>query len=337
MTEHNEHHTFKADEIASQEISDPAVLSKTPLVSVIMTTYNHEPYIAQAIEGSLMQETDFDYEILIGEDDSEDNTREICKRYAEEYPDKIRLFLNDRKNVIYINGQPTGRWNFINLLKNSKGKYIAFCEGDDYWIDPKKLQKQVDFLEKNHEYAICFHSVKIHKDDQILEDYITRNVPETTDIYELAKGNYIHTPSVVFRKKFLPEKYPAFFLKAPIGDYLIYLMLTENYHKIKKKNCYMACYRVHDGGVWSQVDNLAKIIKYLRLLIPYYDFDKNIFYPLYKRWIRLNISSIKRNIKNLNFYSCICTGSKLFVLIIFYYIKMHIRNCYLTKWEKNQK
>jgi glycosyltransferase involved in cell wall biosynthesis len=133
MTEHNEYHAFKADEIPSQEISDPAVLSKNPLISVNIVTYNHEPYIAQAIEGALMQKTNFPYEVLIGEDDSSDGTREICKEYAAKHPDKIRLFLNDRKNVIYINGQPTGRWNFINLLKNTKGKYVAFCEGDDYW------------------------------------------------------------------------------------------------------------------------------------------------------------------------------------------------------------
>ncbi|MCD4674136.1 MAG: glycosyltransferase, partial [Anaerolineaceae bacterium] len=162
MTEHNEHQTFKADEIPSQEISDPAVLSKTPLVSVNIVTYNHEPYIAQAIEGALMQKTNFPYEVLIGEDDSSDGTREICKEYAAKYPDKIRLFLNDRRNVIYVNEQPTGRWNFINLLKNSKGKYISFCEGDDYWHHPKKLQMQVDYLETHPECGLVHSDVVWH-------------------------------------------------------------------------------------------------------------------------------------------------------------------------------
>jgi len=127
---------------------------KKPLVSVVIITYNHGEYISQAIEGALMQKTDFDYEILVGEDDSTDQTREICKKYAAQYPKKIRLFLNDRKNVIYINGLPTGRWNFINLLKNSTGKYIALCEGDDYWIDKYKIQRQYDFLEKNPDYGL---------------------------------------------------------------------------------------------------------------------------------------------------------------------------------------
>ena len=81
--------------------------------------YNHYKYISQAIEGALMQKTDFPIEILIGEDNSIDGTREICKKYAEKFPTKIRLFLNDRKNVVYVNGKPTGKWNFINLLNNS--------------------------------------------------------------------------------------------------------------------------------------------------------------------------------------------------------------------------
>ena len=86
--------------------------------SVLITTYNHEKYIRQALDSVLMQKTDFDFEILIGEDDSKDLTREICKEYAEKYASKVRLFLNDRANVIYLNGKPTGRWNFINLLNH---------------------------------------------------------------------------------------------------------------------------------------------------------------------------------------------------------------------------
>ena len=88
-------------------------------VSVLIFTYNQEQYIAQAVESALMQQTDFAWEILIGEDDSQDATRSICTQYAERYPDRIRLFLNDRKNVIYINGKATARWNLINSLKKN--------------------------------------------------------------------------------------------------------------------------------------------------------------------------------------------------------------------------
>ena len=132
-----------------------------------MTTYNHEKFISQAIDSVLMQKADFDYELLIGEDDSEDQTRDIVKNFAGKYPDKIRLFLNDRKNVIYINGRPTGRWNFINLLKHARGEYVALLDGDDYWTDPLKLQKQIAFLENHLDYFLCIHPCEflIHNTD----------------------------------------------------------------------------------------------------------------------------------------------------------------------------
>lgn len=106
-----------------------------------MITYNHEKYIIQAIEGVLMQKTSFPIKLVIGEDCSTDNTRRICIEYKEKYPEKIELLLPE-KNLGMIP-------NFINTLKACTGKYIALCDGDDYWTDPNKLQKQVDFLEKN--------------------------------------------------------------------------------------------------------------------------------------------------------------------------------------------
>src|SRR5690606_12226069 len=83
--------------------------------------------------------------------------REICQRYAAEHPDRIRLFLRNRKDVMYIMGRPTGRANLLHLLGEAKGKYIALCEGDDYWTDPLKLQRQVDFMEAHPDYMACFH------------------------------------------------------------------------------------------------------------------------------------------------------------------------------------
>jgi len=110
-------------------------------VSICITTYNHEEYISQALDSVLAQATDFEFEILLGEDDSSDNTRTIVKKYQKMFPEKIRLYLNDRKNVIYINGMATGRWNFINNINHARGDYIALLEGDDYWVDNLKLKK----------------------------------------------------------------------------------------------------------------------------------------------------------------------------------------------------
>ena len=108
-------------------------------VSVFMITYNHEKYIAEALDSILMQKTDFDFDIVIGEDCSTDATRRIVLEYSRKYPDKIKLLLHN-VNVGFIS-------NMMYVLEACTGKYVAMCEGDDYWTDPFKLQKQVDFLE----------------------------------------------------------------------------------------------------------------------------------------------------------------------------------------------
>jgi glycosyltransferase involved in cell wall biosynthesis len=149
VTEHNEYQNFETTEIPCQEISDPDVLSKNPLVSVHMITYNHELYIAQAIEGVLMQETNFPIELIIGEDCSADDTLEIVLDYQKKHTDIIKIITSD-KNVGAIK-------NYKRVAKACRGKYIAFCEGDDYWHHPKKLQRQVDLLE-NHQDCGLVHS-----------------------------------------------------------------------------------------------------------------------------------------------------------------------------------
>ena len=151
MTNQKETITFDPDEIPCQEISDPAVLAKTPLVSVGMITYNHEPYIAQAIEGVLHQQTDFPIELVIGEDCSTDRTREIVFDYQQKHPDLIRVITSD-KNV----GLKKNAWR---TARARRGKYIAFCEGDDYWHHVKKLQIQVDYLESHPEVGLVHSDV----------------------------------------------------------------------------------------------------------------------------------------------------------------------------------
>jgi len=177
MTERNKHHTFKADEIPCQEISDPAVLSKNPLVSVKMITYNHAPYIAQAIEGVVKQETEYPFELIIGEDCSTDGTREIVFEFQKKYPDIIRVITSDKNVGMKQNGYRT--------TKACRGKYIAFCEGDDYWHRSDKLQLQVEYLEMHPECGIIY------------SDY---------DRYEVKTGKLIKSYNHYKRKK--PPKHP---------------------------------------------------------------------------------------------------------------------------------
>lgn len=125
-----------------------------PLVSIVCVTYNHEPYLRQALDGFLMQKVNFPLEIILAEDCSTDATRKICEDYVAKYPDII--------HYIWSENNVGGVENEARAIRAAEGKYIALCEGDDYWTDPYKLQKQVNFLEAHPEYSVTFHRYKIH-------------------------------------------------------------------------------------------------------------------------------------------------------------------------------
>ncbi len=132
-------------------------------LSIICDTYNHEKYIAQCLDGILMQKVNFTFEVLIHDDASVDNTANIIKEYELKYPDTVKPIYQSENQ--YYKGASAYIWQTYQFPR-AKGKYVAMCEGDDYWTDPYKLQKQVDFLEKNEEYSICFHKVKVWKQNK---------------------------------------------------------------------------------------------------------------------------------------------------------------------------
>ncbi|NEV93949.1 glycosyltransferase [Psychroflexus sp. YR1-1] len=249
---------FKKTYEKKKVIENDNQVTHNPVVSVCIQTYQHVSFIEQCLDSILIQETDFNYEILLGEDASTDGTREICMDYANRFPDKIRLFLHHRENNIKIGGQPTGRFNFLYNLYSANGKYIAVCEGDDYWTDPLKLQKQVDFLEENKGYVICFHKVALLSKGELLEDNITivpKNHETITDLAE--KGNYIHTPSVMFRSQNL--NFPNEFKLSSIGDFFLYMLLARS-GKIGYIDEKMAVYRL-GSGIWSNKTAFERNLK----------------------------------------------------------------------------
>jgi glycosyltransferase involved in cell wall biosynthesis len=137
------------------------VNSIEPLVSVCVPTFQHEKFIEECLASILNQKTDFPFEILIGEDESPDRTREICKKIAFENQDKIRLFLRKDSKKIKLFGKKAGRGNQLGLYGSARGKYVAFCDGDDFWFEPLKLQKQVDALESYPEAYMCITNYSI--------------------------------------------------------------------------------------------------------------------------------------------------------------------------------
>lgn len=190
------------------------------MVSICMITYNHDSYISEAIEAIMMQKTSFPIELIIGEDCSTDNTRKICQEYYSKYPDKIQLILH-KKNI-------GGIANFITTLKSCRGKYIALCEGDDYWIDQNKLQKQVDFMEENDCVPFCFHNAKTHHIDTNIVDDFNKNLMSgyfsTKDL--LLKEWFIPTASLFIRTNSLPNTFPEWFYKVYSGDFALELLLS---------------------------------------------------------------------------------------------------------------
>lgn len=219
------------------------------LVCIRCITYNHEKYIRDALEGFVMQKTDFRFEAIVHDDASTDGTAAIVKEYAEKYPDIIKPIFETENQYSKHDGSLQ---RIMNDAIHPDAKYIAFCEGDDYWTDPYKLQKQVDFLEKNPDYAICFHPVKVYiqNENRFVDDFITNTgVPETTDIVDLAKENYIHTPSIVLRYDADIMKQLVCLMPLLFGDYVISMLHARN-GKIKRLSDEMAVYR-YGVGIWS--------------------------------------------------------------------------------------
>lgn len=257
----------------SYEISDPVQLVIGPLVSVFMITYNHELYIDQAIEGVLAQETDFPIELVIGEDFSSDNTREIIMGYQKRYPSVIRLITADENVGI--------RRNVFRTQSSCRGKYVAYCEGDDYWIDSKKLAKQIEVMNGGSgDIAGCFHDTYVLRPDGKKSRQIgTRKIDKVVDSYSLLKENNIATVSMLYDRIKVGDLFsPKWFLDCMAkGDYAVALMVAKvgNWCYIDEA---MSVYRIHDGGVWSMKGNRHKAeqgLLFFKLLRNFYH-DKHL-------------------------------------------------------------
>jgi glycosyltransferase involved in cell wall biosynthesis len=217
-----------------------------PMVSVVMITYGHEQFIKQAIEGVLMQQTDFEVEFIIANDCSPDNTNSVVDQLRENHPNsKWIIYTRHTKNK----GMTS---NFIWALQQAKGKYIAVCEGDDYWTDTLKLQKQVDFLEKNDDYNIVWTKFnKIDRIGQLIESDLPKFQSTLADVTaeNLLEIYRTWTLTVMFRSSvFNNVDFNKFkYLK----DNTVYFLALKNNALGKVLDLNTANYRVHDTGVWS--------------------------------------------------------------------------------------
>jgi glycosyltransferase involved in cell wall biosynthesis len=217
-----------------------------PKVSILCITYNQKKYIAQTLEGFLSQKTNFKIEVIIHDDKSTDGTTEVIQDYAKRFPEIIKP-IYEKKNQYSL-----GNFSFITEMYGiAKGKYIATCEGDDYWTDDTKLQMQIDFLDKHPKYALCFHPTRVvYESEEIADTFFPNHADNKLfDLEHLLQANFIQTSSVMYRnlKNYIEMK------SDPLpGDWYAHLFHARA-GKIGFIDRPMSVYRKHDGGVWSSI------------------------------------------------------------------------------------
>lgn len=311
----------------------------TMKVSVTVITYNHENFIRQALDSVLMQEVAFDYEIVIGEDCSTDNTRKILLDYQEQHPDIIRLLLAEKNQGLVR--------NFLQTYRACKGEYVATLDGDDYWVSPRKLQMQVDFLDGNRDFTMCIHPVTMVFEGNRKPSRIYPEVQKATfTLEDLLVSNFIPTCSVMFRNHVFgefPDWYHTFRF---MEDWALYALIAQH-GKIGLLRETMGVYRFHSKSTWSlqeEVERRHEEIKFYHCMKRhlgnrhkniinkmldkyYYDIallyeDKNE-YPSAKYYINKSvlINPFLSNVKTTN---KIKTLVRLYFPSLYKFIKSHV-------------
>lgn len=255
-----------------------------PKVSVCMITYNHEKFIREAIEGVLMQECDFEVELILANDCSTDTTNEVIQNILKNHPRSH--WINYNNHIINKGMMP----NFIWALQECKGNYIALCDGDDYWTDALKLQKQVDFMETNKNYAACFHNATVINDGNDLIgrfcDWNSNREIQAEDVI-LKGGGICPSASILFRNKI---HLPSFTLTTKAGDSALAFTLLGfgDFYYLKEVMC---VYRKHEGGVYTSINNnkekkLADIKSNIKLLIDFRAYYGDRFMKFFNKAIQ---------------------------------------------------
>ena len=305
---------------------DKSVMQNEILVSICTLVYNHEPYLRECFEGFVMQKTNFAFEVLVHDDASTDNSAAIIREYTARYPD---IF----KPIYQTENQYSKGKKIIATFQfpRAKGKYIAMCEGDDYWTDPLKLQKQVDFLESHPDYVMCSHRFKIFKQkENLVEDDWYSEVSDGVvyDLNSLIHGKwYFHPLTVMFRTdKLNVEEYSRYPLSM---DAVLF------YHLLKKGKGYMmpdemAVYRIHAGGVWSGITCKKQIKTEFIARIGIYEVEQSFEAAFFLRnqftkwiprsWVFQEWKLLLRSFKIISKHFGIVPTFKLFLLkILFHY------------------
>jgi glycosyltransferase involved in cell wall biosynthesis len=302
------------------EHSQADLLPENPIVSVLMITYNHERFIAQAIEGVAKQVTDFPIELVIGEDCSSDSTLQIVLDYQKKHPNLIR--------VLYPDKNMGGKKNIVRVLAHCRGQFIALCEGDDYWVDPEKLQKQVTFLQANPDFVVTHHgNILIDSEGKVIDDNLP---PPDVDEYSketLLKGGFMQPLNMCYRN--VIKSFPDEYFKVVNGDSFL-ISLLGGYGKAKYLNSIRpSAYRIHQGGAWQGLNenekNIAAVVTSFWISIYYKKIGEqnvSIFYG--ERSVERLIDSV--SLRNVFLIKLFIKYKLPFLYNLNTYLKKNIRN-----------
>jgi len=226
------------------------------LLTALLVTYNHERYIAQALESILDQETDFGFEIIVSEDCSTDGTLDIVRKYEAQYPGRISIIASDvnLRSVDVV----------MRAVAAAKGRYIAFLDGDDYWVSKDKLQKQFDFMESHPDTAISYHEVaRVAEDGEIVR--LLPGSPHRATVEDLIQGNFLPSCSCVTRRSAI-ENPPGWIRNLHSGDWPYHLLAAQSGY-IDYVDGLMSHYRIHGDAAWSTASLLEQWVRTLSMLM----------------------------------------------------------------------
>ena len=267
------------------------------MVSICCITYNQEKYIAEALEGFLMQKTDFNYEIIIGDDCSTDATSIIIKEYCERYPGKIQLLTKDVNEGALK--------NILRTLNTAKGKYIAMCDGDDFWTDPQKIQMQVDFMENHPDSSICCHYSRVidENGELVYQNTAPVRMEFTYEDVLLGRKDETRVCTMMMRNSYHLKHISSqdWFYQVYSADTFFKLYVLERQKgKIYVLPEIMAVYRLHREGIWSMIDSRVrkgKMIDDFNILINNFSYSAKYKKELLKIYLMQYFLFDIRNLK----------------------------------------
>lgn len=228
-------------------------------LSICVITYNHSEFIKQCLEGALNQKFEFDYEIVISDDCSNDDTVLICRQYQENNPDLITLLTSERNNGM--------AFNWYKAIQACSGEFIAICEGDDYWISENKVMTQFDYMSENPNCNLCFHDVEITGSSKPQNFYFFPSDKDILSFKDVILNHQIPTCSMMIRRDAFMNKIPKIFYKFPVCDIPVHLILTERGYAFHIREKF-SVYRVNEFSITNNKNRNS--FRYMRLIKMYF-------------------------------------------------------------------